>query len=158
MLPYPLLSLSLLIMWLALNGFTFGQLIVGGIVSVVASWAMASMRPSKPRLRGWYLLPKLVWIVLYDIVRSNAAVVWILLGGHREKRHSGFVAIPLELRDPTGLAVLAVIITSTPGTAWMEYNSGGGTVLIHVFDLVDEDGWVDLIKNRYEKLLVEIFE
>ncbi len=158
MLPYPLLSLSLLIMWLALNGFTLGQLILGSIVAIFASWGMASLRPSKPRLRRWYLLPKLVGIVLYDIVRSNMAVASILLGGYGKRRRSGFVAIPLELRDPTGLAVLAVIVTSTPGTAWLEYNSLNGTVLIHVFDLIDEAGWQDLIKNRYEKLLVEIFE
>ncbi len=71
---------------------------------------------------------------------------------------SGFVAIPLDLRDPLGLAILSIIITSTPGTAWVDYNSARGTLLIHVFDLVDEEGWRKLIKNRYEHLLTEIFE
>jgi len=51
-----------------------------------------------------------------------------------------------------------VIITSTPGTAWMDYNSARGEVLLHVFDLVDEAEWLDTIKNRYEHLLREIFE
>jgi len=65
---------------------------------------------------------------------------------------------PLELRDPTGLAVLSVIVTSTPGTAWFDYNAARGVLLIHVFDLVDEEGWRELIKSRYEHLLMEIFE
>ncbi|HHX91623.1 MAG TPA: Na+/H+ antiporter subunit E, partial [Paracoccus sp.] len=30
--------------------------------------------------------------------------------------------------------------------------------LLHIFDLVDEDAWRELIKNRYEALLLEIFE
>lgn len=158
MLPYPLLSASLVIMWLALNGFTLGHLILGCIVSVFASWGMAALRPVKPRLPKWYLLPKLVGIVLYDILRSNIAVAAILLGGRSKRFRSGFISVPVALENPTALAVLAVIITSTPGTAWLEYNSLSRTVLIHVLDLVDEEEWRVLIKTRYEALLMEIFE
>ena len=158
MLPYPLLSASLVLMWLALNGFTLGHLILGCIVSVFASWGMAALRPAKPRLPKWYLLPKLTGIVLYDIVRSNIAVASILVTGRRKRITSGFITVPLDLQNPTALAVLAVVITSTPGTAWLEYNSLSRTVLIHVLDLVDEAEWQVLIKNRYEALLMEIFE
>ncbi len=158
MLPYPLLSASLVIMWLALNGFTLGHLLLGSIVSVFASWGMAALRPAKPRIRKWYLLPKLVGIVLYDILRSNIAVASILLSGGKRSHKSGFMSVPIELQDPTALAVLAVVVTSTPGTAWLEYNSLNRTVLIHVLDLVDEEAWRVLIKTRYEALLMEIFE
>ncbi|HSX75004.1 MAG TPA: Na+/H+ antiporter subunit E [Shinella sp.] len=158
MLPYPLLSASLVLMWLALNGFTLGHLILGCIVSVFASWGMAALRPVKPRLPKWYLLPKLVGIVLYDILRSNIAVASILVTGGRRRHKAGFITVPLALENPTALAVLAVVITSTPGTAWLEYNSLSKTVLIHVLDLVDEAEWQDLIKTRYEALLMEIFE
>lgn len=158
MLPYPLLSLSLLLMWLALSGFTPGQTILGSIVAVLASWGLAALRPAKPRIRKWYLLPKLVGIVLYDILRSNIAVASILVTGGRRGRTSGFMSVPIELEDPTALAVLAVVVTSTPGTAWLEYNSLNRTVLIHVLDLVDEEEWRVLIKTRYEALLMEIFE
>ena len=158
MLPYPLLSASLLLMWLSLNGFTLGHLILGGVVSVFASWGMAALRPAKPRLPKWYLLPKLTGIVLYDIVRSNIAVASILIAGRRTRFTSGFITVPLDLQNPTALAVLAVVITSTPGTAWLEYNSLSRTVLIHVLDLVDEAEWQVLIKGRYEALLMEIFE
>jgi multicomponent K+:H+ antiporter subunit E len=30
--------------------------------------------------------------------------------------------------------------------------------VIHVLDLISEEEWVDLIKNRYESMLMEIFE
>lgn len=157
LLPYPLLTLSLIIMWLLLNGFTLGQLVLGIIVAVFASWAMASLRPDKPKLRKWYLLPKLFGIVLYDIVRSNLAVASIILKGWPKGHSSSFLIIPLEIEDQTALAVLAVILTSTPGSAWLEYDSHERTVLLHVLDLVDEAQWTALIKNRYEKLLLEIF-
>jgi multicomponent K+:H+ antiporter subunit E len=127
--PFPILIGSLIVMWLFLTSFSLGN-----------------------------LLPKLIGIVLLDIIRSNIAVVTIILQGKRRARRSGFLTIPLDLRDPTGLAILSVIITSTPGTAWLDYNSARGTVLLHIFDLVDEGEWLDLIKNRYEHLLREIFE
>jgi multicomponent K+:H+ antiporter subunit E len=156
--PYPLLIVGLIIMWLLLTSFTLGQLILGTVVALLAAQGLAALHPSKPRLRRWVLIPKLLFIVLADIVRSNVAVVRLIMTESQHKRHSGFVTIPLQLKDPTALAVLAVIITSTPGTAWIDYSDNRDSLMIHVFDLVDPDGWIDLIKNRYEYLLMEIFE
>lgn len=157
-LPYPLLAAALLLMWLLLNSFSTGHLLLGTIIAVAAARAMAALQPSKPRLRRWRLVPRLGGIVALDILRSNAAVLGIILQGRRRARTSGFVAIPLDLRDRTGLAVLSCIVTSTPGTAWIEYVPDSGMLLIHVLDLVDGDDWVSLIKNRYEAPLMEIFE
>jgi multicomponent K+:H+ antiporter subunit E len=155
---YPLLAAALLLMWMLLTSFSVGQFLLGGVVAMAASRVMAALQPEKPRLRRWQLIPRLVGIVALDILRSNAAVASIILQGGGHSRVSGFVAIPLDLRDKTGLAVLACIVTSTPGTAWIEYTPDSGILLIHVLDLVGEDEWVALIKNRYEALLMEIFE
>lgn len=157
MLPYPILTISLTLMWMLLNGFTLGHLILGALVAVSASWAMASLRPDKPKLKKWYLLPKLFFIVLYDVARSNIAVAWLIIRGRAKGQQSGFIAIPLEIEDRTALAILAVILTSTPGSAWLEYDSYDRTILMHVLDVVDEEEWIATIKNRYEKLLMEIF-
>lgn len=156
--PYPLLIVAIAAMWLVLTRFSVGQLLLGTAVALAAAQGLAALHPSKPRLRRWELVPKLIGIVLLDIIRSNVAVARLILSGERAERKSGFVSIPLELRDPTGLAVLAVIVTSTPGTAWIDYSDRRGILLLHVFDLVDESAWVDLVKTRYEQLLTEIFE
>ncbi|OED01243.1 MULTISPECIES: Na+/H+ antiporter subunit E [unclassified Rhizobium] len=157
MLPYPLLALSLILMWLLLNGFTLGQLIFGIIVAVFASWGMASLRPEKPRLRKWYLLPKLFFRVVFDVLKSNAQVAWIILRGRSRKTTPGFVVLELRVRDQIPLALLAVILTSAPGSAWLEYDSNDNTVLLHVLDLENEVQWRDMVANRYESLLMEIF-
>lgn len=62
------------------------------------------------------------------------------------------------MRNPFGLAALAVIITATPGTVWVDYDAGEGMLTIHVLDLVDEATWIGTIKHRYERRLMEIFE
>lgn len=158
LLPYPLLVISLIITWLLLAGFSFGQLLLGSIIALIAAWTLAALRPAKPRIKRWDLLPKLFAIVFYDIVRSNIAVASIILHGGKRIGKSNFMTIPLDLRDPTGLACLAIIITSTPGTIWVDYNSARSILTLHIFDLVDEAAWLNLIKNRYEYLLREIFE
>ena len=157
MLPYPILSLCLVLMWLLLNGFTVGHLLFGSMVAIFAGWAQAALRPDKPRLRKWYLLPKLFVVVFVDVIRSNIAVAWLLLQGKRRENTSGFLLVPLKIEDPTALAIMAVILTATPGSAWLEYDSGDKTVLIHVLDLIDKETWAATIKQRYEALLLEIF-
>ncbi|MDZ7875857.1 MAG: Na+/H+ antiporter subunit E [Rhizobium sp.] len=158
MIPHPLLSLALLLMWLLLNDFTLGHLVLGSVVAIFGGWAMASLRPDKPKMKKWYLLPKLFLIVFVDIIRSNAAVALLMLSGKRRKQTSGFITVPLEIEHPTALAIMAVILTSTPGSAWLAYDERRKTVLIHVLDLIDEEQWVANIKHRYERLLLEIIE
>lgn len=157
MLPFPLMTICLTFMWMLLNSFTLGHFILGTIVAVVSGWALASLRPEKPRFKKWYLLPKLISIVLVDIIRSNFAVARLIVMGKRQQTTSGFLLLPLEIQSPFALAILAVILTSTPGSAWLEYDSRARTVLIHVLDLIDQEEWIAMIKHRYESLLMEIF-
>lgn len=158
MLPYPLLTLALIVFWLVLTGFSLGQLILGTLVAVFASWAMTALRPDVPKVRRWPLLFKLLGLVIVDIVRSNIAVASVILWGRRKGHSSEFVLMPVEIEDPTALSLLAIIITSTPGSAWLEYDSRDKTVLLHVFDVEDQDAWVALLKSRYEKILLEVFQ
>ena len=154
--PHPLLSGVLVLMWLLLNHFSLGHLILGTAVALVAGQAMAALEPNRLRIRRPGAILRFFAIVLYDIVRSNVAVArLVLVGGPRRQ---GFVEIDLALRDPTALAVLAIVVTSTPGTAWMDYDAARGRLLLHVFDLRDEEEWREVVNERYGRLLQEIFE
>ena len=57
------------------------------------------------------------------------------------------------MRNPVGLAALACIITSTPGTAWAGYDPSSGVLTMHILDLVDDETWVHTIKDRYERYI-----
>lgn len=157
--PYPLLSAALFVFWLLLNQtVSAGHVVLGAVLALVASIAMAKLEPQKVRIRHPGAILRLASFVLLDIVRSNIAVGKIILGRAEPGAEAGFLPIPLDLRDRTGLAVLACIITSTPGTIWVSFDSAKGTLLIHVLNLVDEEEWIRIIKDRYERLLMEIFE
>ena len=158
LLPFPIASAGLLILWLLLNQtLSLGHILLGGAVALVGGWVLSALEPPKARLRRVGAIFRLAALVFADIVRSNVAVARIILGLERRRWTSGFVEIPLELRDPYGLATLACIITSTPGTLWVDFNEASGALTIHVLDLVDKTEWVRTIKDRYERLLLEIF-
>lgn len=157
MLPYPVLALALLLFWLLLNGFTPGHLLMGSLVAIFSSWAMTALRPDVPKVRKWHLLFVLLGRAVLDIIVSNAAVARMILFGRRKGHRSEFVLMPIELEDPMALSLFAIIMTSTPGSAWLEYDSRDKTVLLHVLDVDDKDAWVAMVKTRYEKPLLEVF-
>jgi multicomponent K+:H+ antiporter subunit E len=157
-LPYPIASAGLLGLWLLLNqSLSSGHILLGGVVGLVGGWSLERLALPKARLRRPGVVFRLAASVLKDIVRSNIAVARIVLGLNQRTWTSGFVEIPLELRDPYGLAALACIITSTPGTLWADFDPANGVLTIHVLDLVDRSEWIRTIKERYERPLLEIF-
>lgn len=153
----PLAPAVLLALWLLLNeSISPGSILLGCALAIAASRTLTTLEVPRAALRHPLLAARLALHVVAEIVRSNNAVAQIILGGR--PRHSGFVRIPLDMRNPYGLTALACIITATPGTLWVEYESIGNTILLHVLDLVDEETWVRTIKDRYESWLMEIFE
>lgn len=158
-LPHPLLSLALVLAWLLMTRFSIGQALIGTVLALVAGRALAALDPGQPRLRRIGPLLRLVPLVAADILRSNLMVARLILtGGRHGRRRSAFLYLPLRLREPTSLALLAIIITATPGTAWLDHDPETGMLLLHVFDMKDEEDWRRLICDRYEALLMEAFE
>jgi multicomponent K+:H+ antiporter subunit E len=165
-LPFPLLWLLLLLLWLLLNQTLWvGHVLLGGVLAAGACHALRRLRTPREGgasapliLRRAGAAATLSWHVAVDIVRSNIAVARIVLHRGTRKQTAGFLEIPLALHDPLGLALLACIITATPGTAWARYEGDRGVLTLHILDLVDEEFWIATIKGRYESRLIEIFE
>lgn len=156
-LPHPILAGFLLVLWLVLQQSAGpGHVIMGGIVALVVSMAASALIPERVVIRRPLKFIQLLVVAGLDIIRSNLAVMSVLFHP-RPKPTAGFIEMELTLKNPFALAILAIILTATPGSAWLEYDRARSTVLIHIFDLVDEAEWVATVKRRYEALLLEIF-
>jgi multicomponent K+:H+ antiporter subunit E len=156
-LPHPWFALWLLVVWLLLQQSLAASTIVLGIVLALAlSWALSLLHLPRVRVRNLGTLLVLLARVFGDIVRSNIAVAKIIVSP-RPRITSGFVTIPLEMTSPYALALLACIITATPGTIWVSHDSLRRVLVIHVLDFVDEAAWIANIKRRYEQPLLRIF-
>ncbi len=159
LLPWPLLSLALVVMWLVLNSsFSLGQLLLGVLFGVGAPALLAPLRPARPRVRHPLTVIRLILTVGHDVVASTLDVFWTLLRNQSSPVNSRFVVIPLELRDPTALASLTMITTVVPGTVWCELARDSSAMLLHVWNVPNEAEFVVFFKRRYEQPLIRIFE
>ena len=159
LLPWPLLTLSLIVMWLVLNrSLGLGQIILAVIFGIGAPALLAPLRPARPRVRHPLTVIRLILAVGHDVVESTIAVFLGVLRERQQPVRSAFVVIPLELRDPTALASLTMITTVVPGTVWCELARDSSAMMLHVWDVPDEAEFIAFFKRRYELPLIRIFE
>lgn len=159
LLPAPLLSVGLALLWLVLwddHGLTvwLGALLVGLMVPVLT----AALRPARPHARRPTLALALLCRVTWDATVSCLQVAWLLLSRRGRAIPSGFVRVPLLLQDSHALATLAVIVSAVPGTALAELAADRSALLLHVFDTRDNERLLEHIRRHYEQPLREIFE
>jgi multicomponent K+:H+ antiporter subunit E len=150
----------LTLLWLLLNQtLAPAQALLGAVAAAGLSWAFSPLRPLHATIHNPHVIAGLLLAVLVDVIRSNFSVARIVLGlGSRRRLRSGFLDLPLDIRDPHGLAGLAMIVTATPGTVWVDLSQDGKRLTLHILDLRDEESWIRWIKDRYEKPLMRIFE
>jgi multicomponent K+:H+ antiporter subunit E len=159
LLPSPLLSLGLLVLWMLLMQSTSaGTLLLGAALALFWPVVTARLMPAPVRVRKPLVMARLFAVVFLDMLRANVGVAWTVLTQRSGNIRSGFVQVPLALRDADGLAALAMIVTFTPGTAWAQLSADNRVLLLHVLTPAPGIDLAAQIKQRYERPLIEIFE
>jgi multicomponent K+:H+ antiporter subunit E len=155
---HPVLSLMVAATWLLLQ-----QSLAPAALLWAAVFALAV-----PRLVHGFLAPRtrlgrlstalrFAAIVLWDIVVANLVVARIVLDP-RACPQPAWVAVPLTLVHPTGVTLLAAVVTTTPGTVSCVVDLEGRVLHVHALDCADATALADDIRRRYEAPLKEIFE
>jgi len=155
--PYPHFAVAIFIMWISLAQLTFGDVVVGLLIALLTNHIMVFLTPEKVQIKNWLSVLKLIYFIAIDVTVSNLKVAKIICTGAKGV-YTGFIVIPLTIEGRTTVAILACIMTMTPGTAWIAYNSKNNELLLHVLNLLEEDRVRYQVKYRYEKLLLEIFQ
>ena len=157
--PAPLTSVALFALWIVLaRAVTAGQVVLGLCLAVVIPLLTRGLRPTTVRVRRPLVIVRYILTVGFDVLMSNFEVAWGVVRWRWRKPHAKFVVVPLELRDPLGLAALSMVTTVVPGTVWSELALDRSALLLHVWDADDEPAFVTRFKARYEQPLREIFE
>jgi multicomponent K+:H+ antiporter subunit E len=152
-------SIALWALWLALASPAGpGQVLLGLVVAVAVPALVGRLQAVQGRARKPRVVVRYVATILLDVVVSNAQVGWDVVRGRWRRARWDFVTVPLDLRDPAGLATLAVVTTIVPGTVWTELAPDGSTLLLHVWCVDDPVDFIARYKARYEQPLKEIFE
>ena len=156
--PHPYLTILLIIIWMLLvNQLKLGSFIFAIFLATIIPIFTAPYWPDRPILRNPMAMLGYLAVVLYDIIKSNFIVAGIVLFKPNSQLKTAWVTVPLDLRTPEAITVLAGTITMTPGTVTADMSGCGRALLVHCLHAPDPDAVRDEIKTRYERRLMEIF-
>ncbi|MDG2451571.1 MAG: Na+/H+ antiporter subunit E [Paracoccaceae bacterium] len=157
-LPHPALTVLLAVAWTLLqNQVSAGMVVFGIILGIIIPLGTARWWPDRPQSIHLGRMLSYCIIVMWDILVANVQVAWIVLTKSNDRMHPCWVVIPLDLKSPEAISILAGTITLTPGTVSADLSDDGHSLLVHALDAQDADAVRDEIKTRYEARLKEIF-
>jgi multicomponent K+:H+ antiporter subunit E len=156
--PHPLLTVLLAVVWVLLqNEFSAGMAVFGLILGIVITKGTAIWWPGRPQAVNVSKMLAYSLVVLWDIIVANIQVAWIVLTKPNSQLRPAWIVVPLDLRQPEAITILAGTITLTPGTVSADLSDEGNSLLVHALHTEDPDAIRDEIKDRYERRLKEIF-
>ncbi|MFN3952882.1 MAG: Na+/H+ antiporter subunit E [Pararhodobacter sp.] len=157
--PHPILSLLLVVVWVLLvNTLTLNAVVFGAVLGLLLPLMTRAYWPNAPRLRNPLMIAEYLLVVMWDIVMANIQVAMIILFKRQDDLRPVWICVPLDLRTPEAITVLAGTITMTPGTVSSDLAADGHSILVHCLHAPDPDAVGAQIKARYERRLKEIFE
>ena len=155
-LPMPLHSALLLLVWLLLNNFSAGHIVLGSILAVLIPLITHPFAEHQNQIQRPLLVIPYMLRLLWDIFVSNLDVARKVLTSNRGL-NPGFVSYPLELKDDFPMTILASTISLTPGTVSVDFSEDKKWLYIHALHIENEQDIIDFIRQRYEQPLQEIF-
>ncbi len=156
-LPSLPLSATVFCFWLLMNDeISVGQVLMALVLALVIPPFAARLDREFARIGRLRSVPRMLGMLLLDIVQANITVALQVLGPER-RINPGFIWVPLDIGNIHGIAALTSIITLTPGTVSSALSDDRRHLLVHVLNLDDADKLVHQIKTRYEVPLMEIF-
>lgn len=156
-LPSLPLSVTVFCFWLLMNDeISVGQVVMALVLALVIPPFAARLDREFARIGRLRSVPRMLGVLLWDIVQANVTVALQVLGPERKIR-PGFIWVPLDIDNIHGIAALTSIITLTPGTVSSALSDDRRHLLVHVLNLDDADDVIRQIKTRYEVPLMEIF-
>ncbi len=113
-LPHPVLSLILIVLWLMLaQHVTAGSVLMAIALAVSIPLFTSEFWPERPKVHSWGALIKFMPVFLWDVLVANLRVAWLIVNVGRTLRPYWLV-IPLDLQNPHGITTLANVISLTP--------------------------------------------
>lgn len=156
--PSPFASVITLVVWLLLNNsLAPAQIVLGLALAVMLPRVTAPFRIAGTRLKRPIALLDLAAVFAWDLVVANLEVAVLVLGP-RHRLRPRLVEVPLQVSSPLAVSTLAGIISLTPGTVSVEVSADCRTLTVHGLRVLDQAAAAALMKHRYERRLLEVFE
>ena len=153
------LLLLFVAVWLAVSGsVTPANILFGLIVSALALGLIRHQIPEGGRHR---LRPLRVLSLLLLFFKELALSAWkvaVMVTRRKLDVQPGIFAYPLRVTTDFEIALLANLITLTPGTLSVDVSGDKKTLYVHAIDCSNVEAARNDIKNGFEKKIMEAFQ
>jgi len=143
--------------WVLLNGkVTLASLLWGYALGYGLLWLLRPIFTSTAYFDKFNKLVAFALFFFWELFRANFNVVRLVLFKANKAIHPAIVAIPLSAETEAEIALLANLISLTPGTLSLDVSTDQQVLYIHAIDVTDEDRLRENLKNGLETRLLEI--
>jgi multicomponent Na+:H+ antiporter subunit E len=95
--------------------------------------------------------------MLWEIIKANLVTVKESLYA-KSKLQPAVVKVPLTVESDLGITILATMVSVTPGTLVMDISDDKKVMYVHVMHVKDKQHFIDEVKNKFEKRLMEVLK
>ncbi len=151
-----LFNIALALLWSVLNGgINDANLLVGFLVGYII---LGTMRVSGRQTSYFAKVSQAVRFILVflkELLVSSVRVAYDVITPSDHAK-PGVIAVPLDAETDSEIALLANVITLTPGTLSLDVSPDRKTLYIHAMFIDDPDALRREIKDGLEKRLLEL--
>jgi multicomponent Na+:H+ antiporter subunit E len=138
------------------SSVTLPNLVLGLALAALVLWLAGNELPVARRVGHPGAMLALAWLFARELVLSALRVARIVLS--RDMRLApGIFAYPLRVRSDGEIALLANLITLTPGTLSVDVSEDGRTLFVHAIDCADPDAARRDVAEGFERRIGEAF-
>lgn len=151
------LALVFVLAWALVTGsFSAPNLLFGALIGGAAALLTRDGRRFSPLPIRPLRLVRLAGLFLVELIKSGLRVAAVVLRPQM-KVAPGIVAVPLRLERDFEIALLANLITLTPGTLSVDVSPDKRVLYVHCVDMPDPDAVIADVRTGFEQRILEAF-
>ncbi|MGF0536827.1 Na+/H+ antiporter subunit E [Agrobacterium sp. ES01] len=152
------INLLLAIIWVAVTGSaSLHNLVFGFVLSTLALGLIREQTGGTGYLRRSWRIFALIMLFFIELAKSAWKVAAMVLSPRMDIK-PGIFAFPLTLERDFEIALLANLITLTPGTLSVDVSDDKKTLFVHAIDCSDPEAAVRDIADGFERKIREAFQ
>lgn len=152
-----LVNLILMLSWGAMTGsFSELNLLFGFVLGVFAIWLIREQAGTSGYFGRLIRMASLLLLFLKELVMSAVRVAILVLSPKMNMK-PGIFAFPLTVDRDFEIALLANMITLTPGTLSVDVSEDRKYLYVHAVDCSDIEAGKEAIRNGFERKILEAF-
>lgn len=154
------LIVLLAIVWAAITGsFSGMNLLFGGLVGGVAVLILRGSLRRRGELARLRHIVVLSGLFLYELMASAVRVALVVIRPDIEAGlRPAVVAVPLTVTSDAEIALLANLITLTPGTLSVDVSEDRSVLYVHALTLTSKEALIAEIAGGFEAHIRRVFQ